>query len=185
MTDEQIKEKLTIVSDRIGHFLNGKCTGFFAGGCFASLVRGEDPKDYDIWFRSKEDYQAVRDSIGDQFVKESRFAVTILLPTGEEVQFVRNRIGTPEITSSSFDFEHTRSYFDPNTQEFRLAHHHIENKILTYSRGKLCHPVNSFQRVMKFAREGYRMEFESIQAMMMDFKEVPEDMITFNHAGSR
>jgi len=138
---------------------------YVAGGAIVSLVLGETPNDYDIWFRSLEDWQAAVDGLTLTPIRKSKYSYTYLLPTGKEIQLVKSRLGEPADVVGTFDFKHTHCYYElgkaPVYDEAFLL-----SKRLVFVRGNLCHPVNTVQRVLKFVRRGYSVSNQSIADLM-------------------
>lgn len=165
---------------------------FIAGGAIASLALGEEPKDYDVWFRSYDDAKIASDNMMLAPIKESRFAWSYRLPLGTEIQIVHSRTGTPKEVTGTFDFKHTQGFYVPGSdwwiEDLEYNEELIKSKKLIYNKGNLCHPVNTMQRFQKFIRRGYFMDQESIIDLMLDVKEADEWEIKLNHAnkpGSR
>lgn len=139
---------------------------YIAGGAIVSLVLDEEPKDYDFWFT---DYSAFLDSILAMKLeptRRSKYSTSYVLPSGKEIQLVKSRIGQPADVAGSFDFKHTHCYYMPSRNELVYDEEFIKKKQLVFVPGNLCHPVNTFQRALKFVRRGYTMPNQSIADLM-------------------
>jgi hypothetical protein len=196
-TREDIKTYLSAFYDRLKvhvpysqhHHLMDR--SFVAGGCITSMVLGEKINDIDVWFRDLESWEIVSSYF--EAIKTSRFAKTseicILNPFTKhyeklEVQFIKNRIGNPLDTVAGFDFLHTHNFYTPDG-ELCCDEEFIKKKKLVFMKGNLEHPVNTFQRTLKFARRGYFMDSDSMIDMLTDLREAEAQYITKDQAGSR
>lgn len=191
MNKEQIQKHLHEVflgiKNRL-HNPSGINGGFFAGGVFASLVRDEEVADYDLWFRTKEEFEncSKQAEIYGVVERKSRFSHTIKLFDGKIVQLIGTRIGAPSDTISGFDFKHCQAYFCPNSGEMVCDEEFLKSKRLEYNKGSLKqHPVNTVERVLKFTRRGYFMHTSEVVQMMLDIREVDPEKIVYNGADSR
>lgn len=194
MIKQEVAEKLA----KIYEFLLGRVDypnaqdaltkgSFIAGGSIVSLTLDESISDYDIWFRNIESYNAVVEYFDKRGVKPkrvSRFASTYVL-YGSEFQFIKNRLGEPMKTISGFDFVHTQNYYLPDGTIFIKNEDAIRKKEIIFTRGNLEHPVNTFQRVLKFVRRGWFIKQSSMIDLMLDLKEVDTERLEKDYAGSR
>lgn len=184
-----IKEKLDIVYKEIEMYLGFKPKCYIAGGCIASIVLDEIPNDYDVWFEMPEDFQAVdRNLIEDKGyfgVQRSKYATTVHMPSGKKIQFVQNRMGHPKGLVPQFDFKHTHSYYIPETRDLVCDVDFIQSRTLDFV-GKLDHPMNTMERVLKFSKRGYYVPFETLQNLMLAISKMDETTIKSlpKHGGS-
>lgn len=190
MNSEQIKDHLQLVLMEI-HLVIGftpKC--YIAGGCIPSLVLGEKPKDYDLWFDIPDYFEQVETTIkrdiSSEFFTESKYALTLTLPmSGKIIQFVKSRMGIAEVVVPGFDFLHTHCYYK---QDDTLVYDEafIKEKKLVFVKGNFKHPVNTVQRMLKFARRGYDIPFETVRDIMEATNELEPNQISGStkHAGS-
>ncbi len=185
-TDQIIKDKLNEIFKEVETCLGFKPTCYIAGGCIASIVLGESPKDYDMWFELPDYFDEVdkSDYVVKNQTKKSKYATTVVLPSGKEVQFVRNRMGIPSVLVPTFDFEHTQSYY---TQDGTLVYNEnfIRSRTLVL-KGPLDHPMNTMERVLKFSKRGFYVPFETLQNLMLKINALSADDIKHfeKHAGS-
>lgn len=148
---------------------------FVSGGCIASLLQGEIPKDYDIYFFSKEwadrvvnlytndpaymndvavyeeKYRdvLVNKNVGDMVITEN--AVT--LKNG--IQLITKHYGTPGEIRETFDFVHCMPYYNSLQNKFYISREQYDccvNKIL-----KINNTANlTSWREEKFKSRGYK-----------------------------
>lgn len=183
MQESQIKEHLNGVFQEIENYLGFKPKCYFAGGCIASLVLDQDVKDYDVWFETLEDWMDVdvKISLADN---RSKYATTVTLPSGKIIQFVCNRIGTAKEIVPTFDFRHTHSYYlQDGTMSYDPSF--ILAKRLEFA-GRLDHPINTMERVLKFNKRGYYVPFETLQGLLAAASGLGQDEIKAlpKHSGS-
>lgn len=183
MQESQIKEHLNNVFQEIENYLGFKPKCYFAGGCIASMVLDQEIKDYDVWFETLEDWMDV-DIKCSSVDNRSKYATTVTLPSGKVIQFVCNRIGKPNDIVPTFDFRHTHSYY---LQDGTLNYDRdfIEARRLEFA-GRLDHPINTMERVLKFNKRGYYVPFETLQGLLALASSLGKDEIQKleKHSGS-
>lgn len=191
-----IKEKLLQVFEMVEEFTGPLNNSYIAGGAIASLVLGEEPKDYDIWFENPEDYYGAMIGLTNsnlQFLIEtginlsvstSKYATTFKIQ-GIDIQLVQSRMGVPEVVVPTFDFKHTQSWMKRDGT-MSVDEEFIKSKQLVFVHGNFSHPVNTMQRVNKFARRGYDIPFETTKALMMEITKLDPESIgkSDDHGGS-
>lgn len=194
--DQNIKEHLDAVFKEIEEYLGFKPKCYFAGGCIASLVLEQPVNDYDLWFESPEDFQEVDDKLVvtppiDDFdftpqivIEKSKFATTLFLLSGKKIQFVKNRMGPANVLVPQFDFKHTHSYYIPG-EKLSVDVNFIQSRTLSFV-GSLDHPINTFERMIKFSKRGYYVSFECIQNLMLEIQKMSPEKIKGleKHGGS-
>lgn len=146
---------------------------FVSGGCIASLIQGEQPKDYDIYFLSDvaaapiinlytndpsyknevavydDKYRAVGDNGGKPLITEN----AITLKNG--FQLITKHYGEPKDIRNTFDFIHCKPYYDTRDEKLYISMEQFDcckNKIL-----KMAKPDVSQYRIEKFKQRGYFM----------------------------
>lgn len=159
---------------------------YIAGGALVSLVQGEEPHDYDIWFRSLDDWTAATNGLQFRPARKSKYSWSYYLPSGKEVQLVKSRLGEPAEVVGSFDFKHTHCYYEASG--ILVADiEYLRSKRLDFVPGNLCHPVNTLQRLCKFVRRGYSVSNQSIADLMnaigQDY-ESRKDSVWLNSGGT-
>lgn len=192
--EQNIIEHLDSVFKEVEEYLGFKPKCYFAGGCIASIVLEQTPNDYDLWFEEPADFDEVNAKlietldtpimIGVALVSKSKFAITAILPSGKKIQFVRNRMGPPDVLVKKFDFKHTHSYYIPG-EKLSVDVNFIQSRTLSFA-GNLDHPINTFERMVKFSKRGYFVTFETMQGIMLEVQKMtPEQIKGFEkHGGS-
>lgn len=190
--DAQIKEHLDAVYKEVETFLRFKPSCYIAGGSIASLVYGETPNDYDMWFEDPAEFKRVdvqlthivADHNDHVELNRTKYATTLILPSGKKVQFVQNRMGSPSVLVPQFDFRHTQSYY---LQDGTLSYDKdfIQRRCLEF-KGNLDHPINTMERVLKFSKRGFFVPFETLQALMIEINKLNIETIKSmeKHGGS-
>lgn len=189
MLKDTVKDFLIQQFELIEKITGPLTNAYLAGGCIASLVLGELPKDYDVWFENPEDFEAAISGLAkNQFEvsdhSSSKYAETFKY-AGITVQLVQSRMGKPEVVVPQFDFKHTQSYMKRDgTLVYDEAF--ILEKKLVFVPGNFSHPVNTMQRVNKFARRGYDIPYETTRDLMLACNKLTEEQImkSTKHEGS-
>ena len=116
--------------------------------------------------------------------KISKYATTFEVD-GKTIQLVESRMGIPEVIVPGFDFKHTHSYMKRDGT-LVCDVDFIKKKQLVFVEGNFNHPVNTMQRVAKFARRGYDIPFETTKALMVACTGLDPETIgkSDNHGGS-
>ena len=183
-TKTDILLRLQEVYTEIEKYLGFKPKCYFAGGCIASIVLGEDVQDYDLWFETPEDFAPV-EKANIMFTDDTKYALTTILPSGKKVQFIRRRRGPPDVLVKTFDFQHTQSYYNPENGDMVVDSDFIRTKQLVL-KGNLDHPLNTMERLMKFQRRGYTVSSEALSGLMLAIKGCSEEKLSEKntHGGS-
>lgn len=152
--------------------------GFIAGGCFKNIFNGEKPKDIDIWFEDIVEFNTARhhfeDLIADEperwkkaYENKNVFAVHDKL-RNRTLELVKRRYGTPEEILDQFDFTIVKfAYFreveSADEEDYRavwkvlrnedfFTHLHLKRLVID---DDVPLPVNTFNRMIKYAKYGY------------------------------
>lgn len=153
---EEIKEQLEIQLNKFldtytpKPFLLSKDDVFIAGGAIASLLRGEEPKDFDFYYKRSNFLMALDTNI-DIITNPRSYTIK---DTKYQLIFCVN--GEPEKVISTFDFLHTKTYY--HNKELYLPENvlkSIESEYLIYDGGS--NPINSFLRALKFVKRGWKL----------------------------
>lgn len=189
--DQKIKEHLDEVFKEVEVYLGFTPKCYFAGGCIASLVLDQPVNDYDLWFEEPAYFDEVDRDIKmnlfpdlEEKITRSKFATTLILPSGKKIQFVKNRMGPPDVLVPQFDYKHTHSYYIPG-DKLSMDVNFIQSRTLTFA-GSLDHPINTFERMVKFSKRGYYVSFECMQNLMLEIQKMTPDQIKGleKHGGS-
>lgn len=140
--------------------------GFIAGGVFKNIVQGEEFRDVDIFFESKEDWEAAVQSHyrSNEFEHkyESERAIGFKhKETGVVVELINVFFGTPKQILNTFDFTIAKAAIVRHDESFRFLYHHEFFKHLLLRRlvigTTMYNPINTFERTLKYTRYGYNM----------------------------
>lgn len=170
MAKDAIKKNIEEFLLTVGK-LNFRCEFFVSGGCTASLLQNEVPKDYDIYFKYEspakrivelytndpsymnevavyeEKYRDVE--IGQMVITEN--AVTLK----NNLQLITKHYGTPQEIRSTFDFVHCLPYYDTEDDRLYISRDQYDccvNKVLKVNN------LNNYTRYReeKFKKRGYK-----------------------------
>lgn len=139
---------------------------YFAGGCVVNHVLGVPIVDYDMFVKSSE----TRDSLCQYFQEtehaavkvKTKNAITLELTEGKVVQLVTRFTGDTDRIFKDFDFEHTKSYYDPARNTIKYDADIIMNKKLVYTGEKDQFTLNTLKRLCKFVARGWNPTNETI-----------------------
>ena len=128
---DKIKKKLHDINGDVGfNKLSTNWTGdaYLTGGAIASLIQDEEPKDWDIYFKSREtqlwfatSYNRFEDGIKEvdekyaQFLGENGKHVTaqaITMKNGISFIIMNGMYGNPKDVRKSFDYVHCTPWYD-------------------------------------------------------------------------
>lgn len=141
---------------------------FLAGGCLRDLAQGEEPKDYDLFFFSKEDTEKVN-TYFTSIENNNSFPAPISSVTKSSLsnwnvdfsfkgkvyhfQFITIVYGQPENLVKTFDFTVNANYYNIATEEI-VINPATWNKVLVPCE-KILRPLNAIVRITKFIPRGY------------------------------
>lgn len=126
---------------------------FFAGGCIRDLITGNETKDYDLYFNSKEDSFKALARFGSFECGEF---VTTISEQGLELSFIHNRnFKTASEIINGFDFHCVSACID---QDRKVHKHYLfkdaaTHKVLTVN--KITTPFSTLERVVRFTKRGF------------------------------
>lgn len=145
---------------------------FVSGGCTASILQGETPKDFDVYFRTRdlcdqvvELYQT--DSYKNEVaVYDEKYRDVPNHPSGllitenamtlkNGIQVIFKHYGDPASVRTTFDFKHCLPYYDSKNDKMYISKEQYDccvNKTLVNNGGNMP----SQFRIDKFTRRGYR-----------------------------
>jgi len=145
---------------RIGYFVSG--------GCFASLLQEEEPKDIDIWFFSQfvadrvvelytkdpsymnevavwdEKYRDVKGHASGMMITEN--AVTLK----DNIQLITKNYGEPQEVRQTFDFVHCMPYYDSRNDKLYISREQYNCCV------NKCLLVNNRANVMRWREDKFR-----------------------------
>jgi hypothetical protein len=144
---------------------------FVSGGCIASLLQGEDPKDFDIWFTSqfvadpiiklftqdpsyKNEVADVDDKYREVLGKDGKMITENAVTLKSGLQLITKQYGTTEEIRKTFDYIHCLPVYVPSTDKLYISPEQYfccVNKILKVNCAESVTPY----RQDKFAKRGY------------------------------
>jgi hypothetical protein len=168
---EIILEKLEELPHSLSSFIKNKC--ILSGGCFASLMHGTTPKDYDFWCLDDADLPDLQRLMHVYSERDSAL-ITVENPAYMN-QFVDGKIITANATTlkngiqliklsnyatakPSFDFEHCKVSYIPATNTLYMSktqYNSIINKKLVPTREVDMTNTATQRRVAKFTERGW------------------------------
>ena len=128
------------------------------GGAIASLIQKEEPKDYDVFLKSKE---AVNAAFNYYQNEGSAYITGNAISLNNKIQIVTSKHGSISEIQDTFDFLHCFCSYDKSKSELIMPDNSLEcivNKTLKYVGTKF--PVKAMIRISKFVQRGYTMEIE-------------------------
>lgn len=142
-------------------FIRQKITNnaFIAGGCIASLLLNEKPKDYDVFFLDQSILTQVVNyySNGDEnLYVDYQNDNAILLKNG--IHIVKKLVGNPAEVCEKFDFQHCKCSYCPSTNALTIPSVALEpmlTKELIYTGSD--YPFSSLVRTKKFIKRGWNI----------------------------
>jgi hypothetical protein len=159
MNDELLKAKLKLIHEQ---FIGGlyhqttkdlvRTKTFFAGGCIRDMIRGKDPKDYDLYFFDEESRNKFFELVKDEF----QFKETSIKNYNSKkmpIQVITVVTGMPENLIDTFDFTINQGYYIPQLDILKLGD--LENVLIP---GKhIFTPIQALLRAQRFLKQGYKL----------------------------
>jgi hypothetical protein len=177
LNDKHNEFKKLVQSEEIWNLINEN--SFITGGCIASFIREEQPKDIDYFITNTEalnkikEYFKARDEIRLEYQREHHRPITVLdgfddvplfftdnaITLCDGFQIILKDCGDPEEVVGKFDYVHCMGYYMPNknqlnvTDETRVAatDHRLIYNVMSES------PISSSYRMVKFIERGWKI----------------------------
>jgi hypothetical protein len=143
---------------------------FISGGCIASLLQGEEPNDFDVYFKHVGIQKAVldyvkvthQDEIEDYSVKyRNANAATLGKVITEnattmknKIQFITRSCGEPEDVRESFDFVHCTPWYDVANNKLYISREQFDLCVGKKLKVKNANSLKDY-RTKKFIDRGY------------------------------
>jgi len=168
----EVKRAVEAIAKRIGH--HGKMV--IAGGCFASLINGEQIKDIDVFFLDmpSSDYLNLIKHLGTNvgnlvdktdYVRDNDNIMSVWNAEGLDYQFIFTKYNTREELIAHFDYVHCMvSYANYNMYITRQTYDAIKNKHLIVNNNK---QVKQW-RTEKFKSRGWSIPGEALTQQQFD-----------------
>ncbi|WP_299831590.1 hypothetical protein [uncultured Metabacillus sp.] len=157
--------------------------GYIAGGVFKNIFNNENFKDVDIFFESERDYlEAVelfkKDDKYKSSYKNNKVTAYRNIETGVTVELIKHKFKSPLDMIDEFDFTITQfvcykvdvhgeknEFFgvdEVGYVEWKVAYHkkffehlHMKRLVIDQEMQNIILPVNTFNRMFRYARYGY------------------------------
>lgn len=112
---------------------------FVSGGCFASFLQQEEPKDIDIWFTHEDVAQRVIELytndpsyMNEVAVWDEKYRSAVKHPNGmmitenavtlkNGIQLITKYYDTPKVVRSTFDYKHCMPYYDSRDDKLYIS----------------------------------------------------------------
>jgi hypothetical protein len=161
-----IKSKMEALDELVAGFNGGRTNYFVSGGCIASLLQDEEPKDYDVYFRSAEILDGLknyltttgRDKVAEVESKyrevetdDGKLITENAITLNNHIQIILKHTGEPEAVRRTFDFVHCMPYYDSKDGMLHISkvqHEAIMTKILRVNTSNAVtkHRIEKFQQ---------------------------------------
>jgi hypothetical protein len=127
--------------------------GFLAGGAVRDIPRQVEPKDYDIFFKSKEAVEAFKEVFG----KRKEFSITGLNNYNFlNFQFITIRFGSPQEVIDSFDWNVNQVYYDFSTDKLGGDGLYTGNQLRLNTKAQK--PLSAILRIPYLIKKGFEIE---------------------------
>jgi hypothetical protein len=166
-----LEQNLNSLLDVFGPYEKKLSGWYVSGGCISSILRGEKPKDYDIYFKDEETMQHVISLITqspdllihvqnfdekyrDIKGKDGKCITENAITMKNGLQFIIKHWGNADAIRSTFDFVHCMPYYSFGDKRLRISEEQYVccvNKILKIS----CKENVTDKRIAKFKELGY------------------------------
>lgn len=155
--------------------------GFIAGGCFKNILQGERVKDLDIFFETKDDWNAAINHFKNSEIfvfhyENEKVKAYKHKESGIVVELINKIYGNPENVLSSFDFTICKfAYYklenEFDSYDYEIVYHkdffeHLYLKRLVAD-DKITYPTSTFQRMIKYIKYGF-MPCRETKAKIID-----------------
>ena len=143
---------------------------FVCGGCIVSMLNDEPVNDFDVYCKKdniNEDMVANlwANSEDNDVVSNTGNAITLK----SKIQFITKFGGKPREVVENFDFLHTKTFYDFQSDELYLpseVKEVIKRKILVYTGS--AYPVSSLLRIPKYIKRGWVIGAVDHMKIVMD-----------------
>jgi hypothetical protein len=148
---------------------------FVSGGCVASLLQDEIPKDYDIYFRTQFEAERVIDlytkdpsyqnevAVYEEKYRDTNLQVGAMVITENAVtlknglQLITKHYGTPEEIRKTFDFVHCMPYYNTENDKLYISREQYDCCVKKVLRVNNENNVTHWRKE-KFESRGYTHE---------------------------
>lgn len=168
---KDLKEKLVDFTLTINKLHNNFTRSFFVtGGCIGSLLRDEEPKDYDIYFFAKFKADAVKElytndksymdqvAVAEETYRDVQVGQMVITENATTLknglQLITKHYGEPDEIRKTFDFVHCLPYYDTRDDMLYISREQYDLN----RKKKLKINNNNFAeqwRIDKYLRKGF------------------------------
>lgn len=171
--------------------------GYIAGGVFKNIFNNEQFKDIDIFFENDKDYSEANEKFRNNAEYVMRYhnnKVTAYLnkETNVTVELIKHKYKSPLDMIDEFDFTITKFvyYKEQNDEEvnWKVAYHkrffehlHMKRLVIDNEIKSIILPVNTFNRMFRYARYGYFPCRETKAKIIQALRDIPtfsDDLIS-------
>lgn len=150
---------------------------FIAGGCFKDILRGKKPRDIDIYFYDKYQYdKCLKIFTSKKFEKvyENCNALCLLdVSNNTKIELIKKVFGTPkEVMETNFDFTICKFAYYKKNKWFMLSYYsvmyhedfytHLENRRIHID-GNIKYKKGCIKRIFKYIGYGFIPDFYSVK----------------------
>lgn len=143
---------------------------YVAGGAIASLLRGETPKDYDIFLRTEETVGRVKIALLGKATCSTDRALSFDLD-GMSIQLITAHWDQPEAMVGRFDFVHCMGYYDYAHRTLSVPAEtasSCDDSMLVYRAA--ANPVRSFVRAIKLEQRGWTLSLDTVTEIVQEIQ---------------
>ncbi|WP_080845648.1 hypothetical protein [Cytobacillus gottheilii] len=165
--------------------------GYIAGGVFKNIFNNEKIKDVDIFFEKSKDFieadEEFKKNENYKFkYKNKKVTAYINIKTGVIVELIKHKFKKPLDMIAEFDFTITKFVYykvdNSEDEEFswEIAYHnkffehlHMKRLVIDEEVENIILPVNTFNRMFRYARYGYFPCRESKAKIIQAMRRLP------------
>jgi hypothetical protein len=165
--------------------------GYIAGGVYKNIFNNEKFKDVDIFFESDKDYLEAEEHFknDEKYVfryKNNKVTAYRNVDSGVTVELIKHKFKSPLDMVEEFDFTITKFVYykedNPEEEEYswKIAYHkkffehlHMKRLVIDQEVNEIILPVNTFNRMFRYARYGYFPCRESKAKIIQALRDIP------------
>lgn len=164
--------------------------GYIAGGVFKNIFNGEDFRDIDIFFENEKDFHEANKFFGEDknytFVYKNKNAISYRNnQTGVRIELISHDFKSPINMIATFDFTISQfAYYKKENEDevnWKVAYHkkffehlHLKRLVIDQEVDEIIYPVNTFNRMFKYAKYGYQPCRETKSKIIQALRQLPE-----------
>lgn len=169
--------------------------GYIAGGVFKNIFNGEKVKDIDIFFESQNDYEEAVEYYkkNDEYkegYKNTKVTSFIHKEKSILVELIKHKFKKPIEMIGEFDFTITQFVYykeynislneEEDSVTWKIAFHksffehlHLKRLVIDQNAEEMVLPVNTFNRMFRYAKYGYYPCRESKAIIIAALRDLP------------